>query len=531
MFESTYLSYRSTGYFSKLIIDYLAGEKSLEPFYEFKPNETGIKEAINKRADFPVDRKLLVDQLKQTYDGLTIHPLVNQNIDALLSESTFTICAAHQPNIFTGHLYFIYKIIHAIKLSEELNATIPNKHFVPVYFMGSEDADLNELGSVTFKGNSYKWNTNQLGAVGRMKVDEELIKLINEFEKKSSNDPFIVVVADLLKKSYLPGQTIEKSTLLLLNEMFGKYGLIVFLPDNSSFKNQCQSVFHKELSTGFSQQLINQIAQEFPEEYPLQTKGRPINLFYLKDNIRERIEKDENGYQVVNTNLSFTHEQIIEELKKYPERFSPNVILRPLFQEICLPNIVFIGGGGELAYWLELKRIFQHANVFYPVLMLRNSFAIAEKETSLLTKELALQPQQLFLPESELAELLVRKISHNNLDLDQQQVQLKGLYDEIASIAAKIDATLQQHVNALHHKANKRILYLQKKMLKAEKNKYQEILLKLQKIKAQLFPNGSLQERVDNYFDFHAQHGVAFLEELMQHSKAINADFCFLTQK
>ena len=531
MFDSTYYTYGSTGYFSKLIVDYLAGEKSLEPFYAFKPDWEGINDAIKNRSEFPVNRTLLVDQLKKSYEGLETHQRVHQNIDALLSESTFSVCTAHQPNIFTGHLYFIYKIIHAIKLSEELNATIPNKYFVPVYFMGSEDADLNELGAVTIKGKSYKWNTNQQGAVGRMMVDEELISFIDQFEKQYSNDAFGAEVTALLKKNYELGHSIEKATHQLLNELFGKFGLVVFLPDNGFYKNQCQAIFKEELISGFSQQLIDQTVQVFPDDYPIQTKGRPINLFYLKDNFRERIEKIETGYQVVNTSIRFTTEQMIEELNQYPERFSPNVILRPLLQEICLPNIAFIGGGGELAYWLELKSIFQHANVFFPVLLLRNSFTIAEKETSQLIHELDLQPHRLFLPEAELAEILIRKVSENNLDLDQQQIQLKKLYDEIALIAGAIDATLHQHVEALHHKANKRIYYLQKKMLKAEKNKHQVLLLKLKEIKSQLFPGDSLQERVNNYFDYHAKYSEGFLEELMLHSKSIDSFFCYLEEK
>ena len=531
LFETTYCTYAETGYFSRLVVDYLSGEKSLEPFYAFMPDIDGVNQAIAKRSEFPVDRKLLVKELRNAYADLPVSDLVSRNIESLLEENTFTICTAHQPNIFTGHLYFIYKIIHAIKLSRELNTSMPDKHFVPIYYMGSEDADLNELGSVSVMGSVYTWKTNQKGAVGRMRVDEEFIEIIDAISKEYSGLPFANEVIDLLKRNYPMGRTVEQCTIHLLNEMFGKYGLLVFMPDNPLYKNECKSLIRDELLNGFSQKLLHQTLQEFPADYPLQTKGREINLFYLKGNIRERIEKVEAGFEVVNTDIKFSHDQMISELEDYPERFSPNVVLRPLFQEKWLPNVTFVGGGGELAYWLELKRIFQHANVFYPVLLLRNSFAVADKETSLMINELALESQQLFLPEDELAELLIRKISDNEIDLDHQQIQLKNLYDEIGMAAEKIDPTLQQHVNALHHKASKRLYYLQKKMLKAEKTKHQVMLLKLKTIKMHLFPGDSLQERVNNYFDYHAKYGTTFLEELLQHSKATDSFFCFLSQK
>jgi len=530
LFESSYCSYAETGYFSQLIVDYLSGEKSLESFYEFSPDKEGIKKAIDKRVDFPVNRKLLVDELNLAYNGLPITDLVSQNIDALLKETTFTVCTAHQPNIFTGQLYFIYKIVHAIKLSEELNLQYADKHFVPVYFMGSEDADLNELGAIKIKGESLKWNTQQKGAVGRMLVDEELIALIDKLKCQCANDPYIEDIVTLLTKNYLPGQTINQSTLMLVNELFGKYGLVVFMPDNKHYKRECFTLFQNELLNGFSHKIIQDTINVFPGKYPIQTKGRAINLFYLHEDIRERIEKNENRFAVVNTDINFNEAQLIQELRDYPERFSPNVILRPLFQEICLPNIAFVGGGGELAYWLELKDVFKEANVFFPTLLLRNSFMLINKQTALSIKEIGISNSQLFLPEDQLAELFIRKLSVNTLDLNEQQIKLFELYEEMALMAASIDKTLKKHVLALQQKAGKRVGYLQKKMLKAEKRKYQDVLNKLKMIKDSLFPGEALQERNGNYFDFASSVGLDFLDVVYQHSASMDAKFCIVSE-
>ena len=167
-----YIDYRQTGYFSALVTDYISGEELLAPFYKHPASVAGIKAAIDARKKYPTNRKLLVEVLTKQYASIAASDKVKANIDKLLLENTFTITTAHQPNILTGPLYFIYKILHAIKLAELLAAEMPGSAFVPVYYMGSEDADLDELGHVFINGEKHQWQTKQTGAVGRMKVDK-----------------------------------------------------------------------------------------------------------------------------------------------------------------------------------------------------------------------------------------------------------------------------------------------------------------------------------------------------------------------
>ena len=209
---STYLPYEQTGYFSKIVIDYLKGEEGLEPFYAHPPTVDGIKAAIEGRKQYPTDRKLLVSRLKQQYEGMTFYEKLTANIEQLNNENTFTITTAHQPNIFTGHLYFVYKILHAVKLASKLKEEIPSCNFVPVFYMGSEDADLDELGHIYLFGEKYEWKTNQRGAVGRMKVDKELIQLITVISGQLLVLPHGEEIIKLIKDSYREGDTIEQAT-------------------------------------------------------------------------------------------------------------------------------------------------------------------------------------------------------------------------------------------------------------------------------------------------------------------------------
>ena len=214
------IEYKDTGKFSKIITDYVAGSVPRE-LYKHEVSLQGIEQAIHERNIFATDRKLLVEQLQQQYASLHGCDKVNQNISELGNVNTYTICTAHQPNIFTGHLYFIYKIIHVIKLADQLNKELSQSKFVPVFYMGSEDADLDELGHVFLFGEKYEWKTTQTGSVGRMLVDSELLTLIELIGGQINVLPHGEQIIDTIKNCYTKGTTIEAATFKLIHSLFG----------------------------------------------------------------------------------------------------------------------------------------------------------------------------------------------------------------------------------------------------------------------------------------------------------------------
>jgi len=531
-----HLPYEQTGYFSKIIVDYLKGDEDLEPFYAHPVSLEGIKAAIDERKIYRTDRKLLVARLKEQYAGMTFYESVAANIERLNTENTFTITTAHQPNIFTGHLYFVYKILHAVKLAARLKEELPECNFVPVFYMGSEDADLDELGHIYLFGEKYEWKTRQTGAVGRMKVDKELMQLIASISGQLLVLPHGAAIIDLIKDCYHEGDTIEKATFKFIHALFGEYGLVVLLPDDAALKRSFIPIAEKELASSFSYKAVEETAATFPKAYKVQAGGREINLFYLLDDKRERLvsensKTDSDRFKIQNLELEFSHAALIEELNKNPERFSPNVILRPVYQEMILPNIAFIGGGGEIAYWLELKAVFAEAGVPFPVLVLRNSFMIVEKNLGLRVTGLAFVVSDLFKDENSLMNILVKRDSEVQLSLEKEKAALKDLYEQIKKISGNVDPNLQKHTEALHAKALKKIEALEKKMLKAEKKKFEAQQRQLQKVRAQLFPNNGLQERVENLLPFYAKWGKDFIKMVYEHSLALEQQFTVLEEK
>lgn len=528
---SNHIEYNLTGRFSKLIVDYLSGNPTLDEFYSHKPDLNGIKQAIEDRKKFPTDRTTIRDIFSESYVSSSPTSIQLKNIEALASPNTFTICTAHQPNIFTGYLYFIYKTAHTIVLSSFLNQQLPGNHFVPVFYIGSEDNDIDELSKFKLNGNSHVWHTDQKGAVGRMLVDEGIIKLINQIESDLAHLPFSADLIKKIKEAYSIGNDIAHATFKLLNTLFREDGLLVLEPDNHVLKGQMKRIFKDDLIDSIPESLVSATNDRLQKEYHLQVSPRKVNLFYLREGIRNRIDRKGNNFLVDSTDIKFTSKEILEELDNFPERFSPNVILRGLYQETILPNIVFIGGGSEVAYWMQLKNLFEHYAVPFPVLVLRNSFMIMNGKQEHKLNELKISLSDLFKDETVLSNEMIVKWTGTDFSLSQEILQAKTLFNLLKSRAGDIEKSLVQHVHSLEVDMLKKINTLEKKMLKAERKKQAVQLQRIWKLKAELFPNGNLQERVENFMPYYAEYGPSFIRAIIEHSLSLEQEFISVVLK
>lgn len=529
-FRSEKIPYRQTAAFSKLVLDYIDQADAVKAFYEHAPSLNGIQKAISDRKNFRYNRALLVEELKKQYKDLSAGDKVNRNIASLFSENTFTITTAHQTNIFSGPLYFIYKIMHAVKLADHLNETLKEYHFVPLFFIGSEDADLQELNHIFLDGEKLEWRTSQKGAVGRMKLDKGIGEMISKMEGRLSVEPFGSEIMKLIRDCYKEGETVQSATFRFVHSLFSEYGLVILMPDNREFKTIMRDIFRDDLMNQSAAVAVEQSIKKLSDAgYKVQANPREINLFYLMDAVRERIELNGDSYSVVNTGIRFSQKELLKELTDHPERFSPNVILRGLYQEALLPNVAFIGGGGETAYWLQLKELFTHYKIPFPVLILRNSFLVIEKKWQQRILKSGLLAEDFFLPEQQLMEKFVTGSSTRKLKLNGEIQQLELLYEKIKEQAVAVDASLEKHTESLKQAMVSRLQQLEKKMMRAEKRKYADLQKQIRKIKDRLFPGGGLQERADTFSFYYALWGKEFLTALYDHSQDLQQEFVILT--
>ena len=524
-----HIPFSSTQLFSKLINDYVEGKGTAIDFVQYAPNVEGYQAAIEGRKLHPIDRGLLVEVLTAQYANLDPKAAVQQHIELLKSDETFVVTTAHQPNLFSGPLYFFYKIIHAIQLAASLKKQFPQYNFVPVYYMGSEDADLDEVGAFNLDATRYQWSTKQTGAIGRMAVDDALLKLIQQLEGYWSVLPQGKTALAILKEAYQKGKSINEATLSFVHAFFGPKGLLVLQPDDAKLKAAFIPVMEKELLTQFSHDAIQPAIAALSKAYHVQTEGRTLNLFYLKDQTRARIEKQGDQYIVVDTDIRFSQSEILTELHQYPERFSPNVILRGVYQETILPGVVFVGGGGELAYWMELKNVFQQVGVHYPLLQLRNSFLLINQKQATQWSSMQFGDQDFFKPMLDLEVAYVKKHASEALHLSDQMESLTNLYTVIKNEVVKVDPTLGAHAENLAHQAKAKIAELEKKMVRAERRKQAVAIQRIHRIKNELFPQDNLQERVENFSKWVGQYDQSWIETIMEHSTGLESKFRIIT--
>lgn len=519
------ISYQDSGYFTPLMNDYLNQEPNLQSLYNRFPSiENFAGQIAEKEGNYSDEnRAVLVSALKKQYSQIEVSDLTLGNIESLKDSNTYTITTGHQLNLFTGPLYFLYKIISVINLTKELKEAYPDKNFVPIYWMATEDHDFEEINYFNFKGNKIRWNRESSGPVGRLST-EGLNEVLEQFVNELGIGTNASVLKILFEDAYLKHNNLADATRYLANTLFGSYGLVILDADDKELKKIFIPYAKEELLHQNSHKKVLETA-ELLADYKVQVNPREINLFYIENDLRERIVLEDDTYLVNNTEINFTEKEILSELEDNPEKFSPNVIMRPLYQEVILPNLCYIGGGGELAYWLELKSYFDGSKVTFPVLLLRNSVLLATEKQAKLADKLGLTWSDLFMKQFDLKNKIVRRESDVNVDFSEQKKFLQAQFDILRKIAKNTDASFLGAVNAQETKQIKGLNNLEKRLIKAEKKQHADLLERITDLQDELFPNQSLQERTANFSAFYMESGATLIEQLFSSLKPLEQQF------
>lgn len=523
------ITYQNSGYFIPLMVDYLNQKPELNTLYNHFPSIENFELQIQEKHKNFLDaskRATLVSVLKSQYASIEISDLTKINIESLQTQNTFTITTGHQLNLFTGPLYFLYKIISTINLTKELKAKYPTYNFVPIYWMATEDHDFEEINYFNFKGKKFRWNAASGGAVGRLSTDG-LEEVYEVFSKEIGSGINANAIKELFRKSYLEHNNLADATRFLANELFGEFGLVILDADDQNLKKEFVPYIKEELLRQTSYHKVSETIASL-NEYAIQVNPREINLFYLDTNLRERIILENGIYKVNNTKITFSETEILQLAENHPEKFSPNVILRPLYQEVILPNLCYIGGGGEIAYWMELQSMFEAFKVTFPILLLRNSALLVTEKQHLKAEKLKLSWEDLFSKQTELLNNKVISFSEFPIDLSIQKEHLKNQFHYLHSLVHQTDKSFEGAVKAQEAKQLKGLENLERRLLKAQKRKHSEALERITDLQNQLFPNQGLQERQANFSEFYLENGKQIILELLRELKPLEHHFSII---
>ncbi len=521
--EKQLLTYKSTRQFSDLVLDYLEGSDQLRPFFNRAPDLDQVKAQIQEKSQSfpPSSRAKLVQALIGQYQDFSLNESFDQRIklaiQALSGEKTFTVTTGHQLNLFTGPLYFLYKIFGAINLAEQYTAQNPGYRFLPVFWMASEDHDFEEIAHFRTGAHKINWPKQGAGPVGRL-MCTDLDEVLNTLDKLWGGTVIGRSMLNLFKSVYTPELTLAQATRKLVHELFKDYDLIIIDGDDAVLKSEFTSIMRHELTENGCSQAIEKTTQALTlKGYHKQVHPREINLFYCDSGLRERIIATESGFAIDQTEMRFTQGELLDLLERRPELFSPNALLRPLYQERVLPNLAYIGGGAEVAYWAQLKDCFATNALTYPMVYLRNSISLIPAKVVSKLRRINLEISDLFLPMDELSRRYVARNSGLEIDFSAQITHLKKQFEQLYLMAEQTDASFMGAVGAQEKKQIKGLERLQQRLMRAEKRKHAQDIQRLAKMREWLFPEGTLQERKENMSWGLTQIGPEFLALLKNH--------------
>ena len=525
--RKTLLAYDKVPHLAKTDVAYAVGDARLRPFYTYQPVAAQFAAAVAEKAKSEFPRASLVQVLEAQYDGLPLHPKVRENILALGQNDTFTVATAHQPSLFLGPLYFLYKAITTLNLAEMAQAAT-GRTIVPVFVLGSEDHDLDELNHINLFNKKIVWESTESGAVGSMSTDG-LAPVLSELKSILGESEAAQALFSRVEGAYTGQPTIAAATRALLHELFGRFGLVVFDLNHPDLKRAFIPVLKAELLEQPAARLVGEtIAQLNELGFKTQATPRDINLFYMHNGLRERIVLEQGGYKVLHTDLEFSREAMLEAVEQHPERFSPNVVLRPLYQEMVLPNLAYVGGGGELAYWLERKSLFQHFKVPLPMLVRRNSALWVDRDSVKKLVKFNFGALRLFEDTDALVRAYVAANAEADVQLSEEIDALHAIFERIAQKAAVVDPTLEIAVRADATKAVGTIEQWESRLVRAEKQKHEVTVNQIRALREKLFPGGGLQERHDNFMPYLLKYGDGWLDTLKAHLRPFEAGVAVL---
>lgn len=502
-----------TIYKNKLLVDLLNNKNKLKDFH-LGTDLNSIDEAFLANRDIDLEKRaLLVECLKKQYSDCEIPaPLT---LDSLSNKGVFTVTTGHQLCLFGGPQYFIHKIISVISLVKKLKLKYPENDFVPVFWLASEDHDFKEISTLNIFNKKLSVDGEDTIAVGKLSpviFEPILEELKNIFKNDNRFNELESVFSKALTK-----QSWSLATRYWVTHLFGKDDLVILDPDEKSLKHLFIDSFKKEINHQFIHANVEATNSELKTiGYHPKINPRELNLFYLSDEKRHRIIFNGTLFKVGDE--EFTKKQLNEKLELNPEKFSPNVLLRPLFQETILPNLIYVGGPSELCYWTQLKKAFDYKTIPFPILMLRDHFAWLNQKQIKKWFEMGLHAEDLIKNPSDLAKQFLIKQHKNNLSLFNEEEALNLIELELNKKANLIDQSLVPMVNGSVKGMRNSLAKIHQKFLQSLKRTEDQKLGQIKKINNSIVSNGILVERTENFLGPYLNSTDDYINRLIEAS-------------
>lgn len=485
----------------RLTRDYLSQQRSGDPFQNLP--------------EFPESRRnLLSDVLNKQHSGFTLSSYQKKNLSKVRDANTFFIVTGHQCCLLSGPLYVTIKILNAIKLADHLNQRNSGKQFIPLLWLHTEDHDLDEIDHVILFGKKIQWDHKQSGEAGKLHTGSmegvfEGLRVILEKEKFGKD------LLKLMREHYSGKLPLAEATRGFLQQLFGKYGLLILDPSVKELKSLFVPFMHQEIEEQMAEKSVLKENEDLKKAgYEPVVNPRSVNMFYLSDGKRERIVSEKGTFQTLDKAKSWDKGSLLKEMNESPERFSPNVILRALYQQVAVPSVAYVGGPSEIAYWLQFRSLFRKCALPFPELVLRNSVFLLDEGFIKKWESLGISVDRITDPLQE----NMKKVSVQDLsgfDFDGSEQQITAVMDALSAKILLLDPSLKPSVEAERTRLKKSLDALKEKSLRALKQKQDSAPSRLEHLYNRVFPGGIPLERTESFMHWYAALGPDFFDTLL----------------
>ncbi len=523
--------------FSALFLTYTEKYQALAPYFSGEySNPRALETAAKYAAEVDRDRDTLAGILLDQNAAWGADDNVPAHIEALRRSDSIAVVTGQQLGLFLGPLYTVYKTITAIQMAQRLEV-LTGRPAIPVFWLEGEDHDLaevvsthilkgNDLVSLTYTGHEPPAEGN-LGPVGRIAFTEQINEVVDALDEALPPTDFKPALMAAVRAAYKPGHTFKDAFALLMRSLFPNAGLVFIYPDDPRLKQLAAPLFQKEIKerqTSF--QLLSNTSALLAEDYHAQVHPRSLNLFLLEEKGRYPLvadEEDPNKILLKGTNRVYSTKALLALLEKQPERFSPNVVLRPMMQDWLLPTAAYIAGPGETAYFAQFKALYEWAGIPMPIVYPRASITLVEKK---IRKILDREQISLGALAEPLDVLFGRQVlAHMDVDLNasfkQAMAPINQSISQLKMVTSGVDATLGRTAEALRATIMKELNHYKDKVLRAEKRTHDVLKDQLARAQAHLYPGGKLQERKLSVLYFMNKYGTD-LPERWLHDAAVD---------
>ncbi len=507
--------------FSRLFVDYVEDSGTAGEYYARRFDKADLlafakETAKASRADRALIKDILVDQQALWGNDRA----AAENAKRLSDPSATVIVTGQQVGLFGGPLYTVLKALTTVLLARELEAA-SGAPVIPVFWLGSEDHDFDEMASASVPGATFTVphpGASNTGPVGALEFGPEIADLVDQLQESLPPTDFRDEVLSTVRSCYKPGATFRDAFAGLLRSLLPETGLVLFAQDDPRVKRLAAPLWQREIEDfASSDAALRSATDRIAREYHAQVHIRPSNLFLIHEGQRLPLDTEDDRFNLRGTEHSWSREELSALLESNPEKFSPNVVLRPLTQDWLFPTVAYVGGPGETAYFAQYKGAYAWADLPMPAIYPRISATLIEPGIRRSLNKIGAPPEAF----GEDPDALFSKLAKARMEFDVEARfgrtigEINKLISPLIPEVVAIDASLKKSVEATRAALQNEIVRLRDRVLKADRRNRDLLRQQIEKVADGLFPGGKPQERVISPLYFTTKYGTDFFLRLI----------------